>query len=74
MARLSSETAYQEVMDHFIEKLADALRREFPFLDGPNTAPDAFRKTAAGIVEKMGLDVEHGPSMPIYFFKEDAQL
>jgi hypothetical protein len=42
-------------MDKFIEKLAQALKDEFPFLNGPSTAPDAFQKAAGGIVEKMGL-------------------
>lgn len=44
-----------ESMDELIERLADALRKEFPFLDGPKTGADAFQKAAAGIVQKMGL-------------------
>ena len=42
-------------MDELIERLADALRKEFPFLDGPKTGKDAFQKAAAGIVKKMGM-------------------
>lgn len=43
-------------MDEFIDRLAEALRKEFPFLDGPNTGKDAFRIAATGIVKKMGLE------------------
>lgn len=57
-------------MDEFIEILADALRAEFSFLNGPKTKDDAFQKAAAGIAQKMR--VEH-VTVNIYILNQNKE-